>query len=101
MYVYRMTRVVGKVYSKEVADAWEAGAKQGAPHGYRIYTQGIGPRDTVVMELDFATLAEMEPFLAAHLKPESIADPAQREWWAKVGVPGGTDENWNLYASRG
>jgi hypothetical protein len=100
MYVLRRTRLVGKLYSKEVAERWEVGLKEGAPHGYRVYTQGIGPRDTVVMELEFASFGEIESMLAGMFNPDGITDPAAREWWEKVGVPGGTDEIWNLYASR-
>jgi hypothetical protein len=100
MYVYRSTRLVGKLYSKEVAERWVAMAKEGAPHGYRVYTQGIGPRDTVVMELEFESFGEIESYLAAMFEPHGITDAAMAEWWAKAGVPGGTDEIWNLYASR-
>lgn len=102
MFVLRMTRLVRKDSSKAVADRFAQSIKAMAPHRYRIYTQGVGPRDTVVVEIEFESLAEYEPFLTSHLKPDAGAsDPEFRSWWAEVGVPGGTDELWNLYASGG
>ena len=100
MYVYRSTRTVGKLYSEEVAQRWAAQAKAQAPHAWRVYTQGIGPRDTVVMEMEFESVAEMAPMIEAYLVPfHHEADQAHQEWWEKAGVPGGVDEIWNLYAA--
>ncbi|MFH1085673.1 MAG: hypothetical protein V1772_07920 [Chloroflexota bacterium] len=98
-YVMRMTRRVGTESSEEVAEAWAAGAGERAPHAWRVYTHGTGPRDTVVMEIEFASIAEMAPMMENVLKPSSIADEAEIQWWAEVGVPGGMNEIWNLYAA--
>lgn len=100
MFVVRRTRLVRKDRSKDVAEWAAQGIKEMAPHGYRIYTQGIGPRDTVVMEIEFETWDELRPFLENALKLDGITDPELASWWAESGVPGGTDEIWNVFASR-
>jgi hypothetical protein len=100
MFVWRLERLVKKDKTKEVAERLVEAAKKMAPHAWRVYTQGIGPRDTVVMELEFETLAEFEPHFNHHLTGSfGPQDTPDVKWWADAGVPGGVDEVWYLMAS--
>ncbi len=100
MFVFRAERLVKKDKAGEVAERWVEAAKKMAPHAWRVYTHGIGPRDTVVMEMEFETLAEFEPLFNSHLTGSfGPQDTPEIKWWAEVGVPGGTDEVWYLVAS--
>jgi len=100
MFVFRAERLVKKDKTKEVAERIAEWLGKSAPHAWRVYTQGIGPRDTVVLEMEFETLAEFEPMFESHLKGSfGPQDTPEVKWWAEAGVPGGVDEIWYLMAS--
>jgi len=60
----------------------------------RHYTPNVGPRDTLVLDDEFESLAEMESFWKEWFaKPDS---PAFLEKWLALMETGGTTEIWNL-----
>lgn len=60
----------------------------------RVYGSHFGPRDTLVLEVEFENMAELERWWAKYsAAPESAA---VNEGWIQLRAPGGTNEIWDL-----
>ena len=87
MLVHRLTfRVKSGVQEKAVEMIKEAQTMIAAPHAVRIYTPNIGPFNTVVYDIEFESLGELEEFWA--------------NWWALPGTPAFM-EKWNALVDIG
>jgi hypothetical protein len=95
MLVHRTTFVVKVGKRDEAVEVLKSGADylEKVPT-FRVYGSSIGPRDTLVLELEFENLAEYERFWDEWFAtPESAA---VMEKWVQLREPGGTSEIWQL-----
>jgi hypothetical protein len=95
MLVNRRTFLVRRgCFDEAVAMMVAEVQRVGIPHACRLYVPEIGPFSTVVLEVEFESLAEYEEFWAEYFA--SAEGVAFNEKWGEVTESAGTNEVWEL-----
>lgn len=71
-------------------------ASKGSPYKYRILSSHFGTFDTIVLEVEFDSVSQMEEVWAAIEAGPTMGD-FLRQWHEAI-VPGGTNEVWWIEA---
>jgi hypothetical protein len=95
MLVHRQTFLVKPLKQQELSELCKEGFTMNpAPHGSRIFTNYIGPGDTVVVDMEYENLTEYTDWWDKWWSlPET---PAFMEKWLELVESGGSDAFWNV-----
>jgi len=99
MIVHRTVYNIKKGRTPEAADLIKSMKDYGIPkppHACRVYRPRGGPRDELVVEMEFDTLAQYEEYMEGFWDASGAGDLLKK--WLKVAVRGGVQEFWRVEA---